>query len=63
MWQGQESLHAAPKRAMCEAMKVMKVKRMLQWRPQEVRDARNRERLPKTVTGTEQSQPKKVDMC
>jgi hypothetical protein len=51
-----EYVGGAPKRVMHEAVKV---KSKTQWRPQEVRDARNMEHLLRKVSGHEQSQPRR----
>jgi hypothetical protein len=51
-----ESLHAASEgQAIHEAVKV---KPKLQWRLQDVRDARDVEHMPRKATGNEQSQSK-----
>jgi hypothetical protein len=40
----------------------MRMKLKMQWRPQEVKDARNMENMPIKAAGSEQSQPKREAM-
>jgi hypothetical protein len=56
---GTKSLWASPERVMCKAVRV---KALMKWIPQNVRDVRNLECLPKKVTDNEQGQPERKAM-